>query len=69
MVTKKSVPTIQSPNKQGKGYFKAFTINATCQPARDSGWNDLYPLNIYFLQMENYIFDVLESLGTKTLFF
>lgn len=48
MVTKKSVPTNQSPYKQGKGYFNAFTINATCQPARDSGWNDLYPSHIYF---------------------
>ena len=65
VITKKTVPTNQSPYEHGKGYFKALTINANCQPVRDTGWNDLYPSHNSFLQMENYIFDLLERLATK----
>lgn len=37
MMTKENVPTNQSPYKQGKGYLKTSTINASCQPGRDTG--------------------------------
>lgn len=48
MMTKKIVSTNQSPYEQEKGYLKTFIINANCQPAGDTGSNDLYPSHICF---------------------
>lgn len=53
-MTKKTVPTNQSPYKQGKGYFKTFTIKASCQPARDTV--EMTPIHHIFISTDEELY-------------
>ena len=54
IMTKKTVPTNQSPYKQGKGYFKTFTIKASCQPARDTV--EMTPIHRIFISTDGELY-------------
>ena len=54
IMTKKTVPTNQSPYKQGKSYFKTFTIKASCQPARDTV--EMTPIHHIFISTDEELY-------------